>query len=1272
MLRYALSLLAVLLCVVEADAANVLLVISGSSPSTEEAARKTSFEGWGHTVTTIQDNESQANFNTALAAADMAYVSGTIQPFDLLYKLREASCGVVSEVPDLDTEFGFASGDGYTDGATDVVYSVDTTHPVTSGLPSGTVSFFTSNQGSAQNGNTLASGLTTLGLGSFGMMSLGVMDSNAALANTYSGNSVAKGRRVRLPWNSVSWTALNANGQLLTQQAIAWAASGGGLIGHWKFDETSGTVAADSSGNGNDGTHVNSPTWSTNAMRGGSLRFNNSSSTDRVDAGVFDVARDITMATWVYVETLSNDSRLIIKCNGNTAATQEWGIAVDEYGALQVRIRSTGGFDWRGTATGVVTAGRWHHVAGTYDGTTMRAYVDGELINSWTHTFGGDLDVQSTRTVSLGDSSAGGRPLLGYLDDARVYDRALNDTEVRELYGLVGHWMLDESSGTTAADSSGVGNDGAYAGSATLGGSGVRGTSAAFDGSSGKVVVSPSNSLDSLESVSVGCWAKSTTSTWNENGMLVSKRDQFVLHPVINTTTIRFEVHANGSYHGLSYDVDDITSWRQYLGTYDEGTGDLKLYVDGVLVDSTNLGAETPLTADAGDFLIGHDEAHSARYFNGSMDDVVLYNRAMIPEEIAEHYGLVAHWKLDDATGTTAADSSLSGNDAPLTGTADWTNGQDGGGHAFDYTDGQDYFTAPSSEPLDDVQEDDYTVMAYYRPERVPSGTGSELAHSVLIKNGNHLGIFYNSSQQFHIDHWLAGNILAKAVTTETTYAPGRFYHVAGVVSRTNGTVQIYIDGQLVSTTNFTPGTTSREYASTPWRIGVGNPGGLYPSFGDIDDARIYNRCLSGVEIAEFVQSGLIAHWTFDEGAGTTIADVTGHGHDGAFNTGTASWVTGVRGAALEFDGANDANTDESFDPPAVGSVALWFRPNAEPSSAERLLGVANQWEIRTEADGAIYCDLAGPATGSFTTASGVAQAGGWRHLVAIYNSTEDTHQLYLDGQLVSSGGFSCDNEPAATLTFGSRTGSAERFNGALDDVRVYSYELTAAEIAEIFGLVGHWKLDETGGSVAADSSGLSRHGTYLGSPILAQSGPKPTELAAHFDGDDDVVLLPTIDDDFADGAAISAWARPTATNNFAKFLQVAEGTTKEIDLGRHGTTNSLRGIASSGSSTTSDGGLHLGVWRHYAMSINSAGEMKLFRNGALIHSATQAPPTAGPRTGNWIGGSNWPTDELFEGDLRDVRLYNRPITDEEARTLYYGESVPGLRIVRWQEVANP
>src|SRR3989338_11448150 len=77
-----------------------------------------------------------------------------------------------------------------------------------------------------------------------------------------------------------------------------------GMVGHWKFDETSGTTATDSSGNNNTGTLTNSPTWTTGKI-GGALSLDGMD--DYTDIGTMDVSGSgITIAAWVKADSFSS------------------------------------------------------------------------------------------------------------------------------------------------------------------------------------------------------------------------------------------------------------------------------------------------------------------------------------------------------------------------------------------------------------------------------------------------------------------------------------------------------------------------------------------------------------------------------------------------------------------------------------------------------------------------------------------------------------------------------------------------------------------------------------------------------------------------------------------------------------------------------------------------------------------------------------------------------------------------------------------------------
>lgn len=1052
----ALALAAALAAGPPVDAANVLLVIQNSTIGAEETARRTQFQAWGHTVTTIEDNASQATFDTAIAAADVVYIPTTVQEWELTTKVKAATKGVVCEERYLDIEMGFSTTDGWDASHTNTEVLVNS-HAVTSGLATGYVTIVGSSQQLAMMNATVASGMTVLSKQNYSAGSmLGVIETGGALA----GGGTAAGRRVRMPWggDSFAWSALNANGLLIAQQAIAWAAVG------------------------------------------------------------------------------STSNQLVL------------------------------------------------------------------------------------------------------------------------------HLKLDETSGTVADDSSSLNNDGAYLNSPAIGGEGVRGRATRFDGVNDEVQVPGSSTLDLRDRLTVACWAKSDTSTWNNWGCLVAKRDQFVLHPSAGSMTLQFYVNVAGSGWAIcsvnlaSIAGFSIQEWHHYVGVYDKTTGAIRLFVDGQLLATTTIAAGAMLTPDTGIVAIGSDD-YPGRKFAGGIDDVRIYNYALSNAEIAEVHGLIAHWKLNETSGTTAVDTSLSGHNATLTGTTAWTTGQDGGGHDFDYGSGDDYFTAPTTTALDNVQEDDYTVMAYVKPNSIPPGTGSANngAYAIVSKEGYHLGLIYGAGGEFLMEHWLDGPTYTGAGTFGTSYPPGRFYHVAGVVSRADGTIKIYVDGVLAGTGTFSPGSAARDYGSSRWRIGISGPGASewgHAADAVIDDARVYNRALSAEELAAYANPGLLAHWKFDEGSGTAIADDSGNGNDAAFNTGTPTWVTGVRGGALEFNGSNDARTTANFDPPAIGSVAFWFRSTAPPTGTERMFGLSTYWEVWVDSDRALRLDFAGPIGGRFVSDSGVAAPGIWRHVVAIYNTNDDTHKLYLDGVLVSSGAFPCEDESEDYLSFGTRTGLTERFNGALDDLRVYNYELTEAEVAELYGLVGHWKFDEGAGTAIADSSGAGAHAAFgTGTPAWV-SGVRGNALK--FDGSNDALT----NADFTPPAtgAVSFWVRRDAAQT---------GQERPFGLGgdweaRQETTGvmafDLGTSPFAGQPTFETTGVFpgLGQWRHVVAQYDADTDLwELYVDGQYDGGGPHTRDILEQAAARLSFGARTGSTQRFKGALDDFRVYNRWLQPREIADLY-------------------
>ena len=124
---------------------NLLFVVPDpSSMSADDTSRKQLVEGFGWAVATIDDDDSQAAFDTALATAGVAYVSSTASDASVANKLVATTVGVVSEQAELTDEFGISTTTGNFSGKK--INIVDGNHPITSSFGTGPFAITSSNQ----------------------------------------------------------------------------------------------------------------------------------------------------------------------------------------------------------------------------------------------------------------------------------------------------------------------------------------------------------------------------------------------------------------------------------------------------------------------------------------------------------------------------------------------------------------------------------------------------------------------------------------------------------------------------------------------------------------------------------------------------------------------------------------------------------------------------------------------------------------------------------------------------------------------------------------------------------------------------------------------------------------------------------------------------------------------------------------------------------------------------------------------------------------------
>lgn len=258
----------------------------------------------------------------------------------------------------------------------------------------------------------------------------------------------------------VSLTAATTAYRAATITPVAAAA----LVGHWSFDEGSGTTAGDVSGHAFSGAFKAgpamkggvSPSWTSDRKGDGgkAIQFNNGASVE-VPYNTALNPTALSMALWIKVDTIDANNRFI--------GLQSWlgfKFQVQDLNHLFSTVQTSQG-DYDRDSETAIPANQWHHVAVTFvDGRTV-FYIDGDVVHVWTDTpgtassisatpynlvFGADFPVDKyslndgTNFNTVGDPDyhviplAWGGHFIGALDEIRIYNIALTDAQITAIY----------------------------------------------------------------------------------------------------------------------------------------------------------------------------------------------------------------------------------------------------------------------------------------------------------------------------------------------------------------------------------------------------------------------------------------------------------------------------------------------------------------------------------------------------------------------------------------------------------------------------------------------------------------------------------------------------------------------------------------------------------------------------------------------------------------------------------------------------------------------
>lgn len=292
--------------------------------------------------------------------------------------------------------------------------------------------------------------------------------------------------------------------------------------------------------------------------------------------------------------------------------------------------------------TGIaLNSNRWYHIVVTVTPTTLKVYIDANLAYSVVHSttvnftngswlLGGDTD-NSPITTANNDY------LDGRIDEVHIFSHELTTTEISQLYGLTGFWKFDDctiADSVAISDSSGYNNTGtAFAGVSST--TGKICTAGLFDGTTGYVQIPHNTNLNGSTALTYSAWINPTSWSGGIRQIMAksvhgggSGRAQMGIFS--EGGVLKGRAETTGGQREVTMTLPSAGNWHHVALVFN-GTS-LTLYIDGN--SNTNNFATTTLKPTTDELDISKRVGTSQYFFDGAIDEVKVFNRALVSEEI--------------------------------------------------------------------------------------------------------------------------------------------------------------------------------------------------------------------------------------------------------------------------------------------------------------------------------------------------------------------------------------------------------------------------------------------------------------------------------------------------------------------------------------------------------------------------------------------------------------------------------------------------------------
>jgi uncharacterized repeat protein (TIGR02543 family) len=1066
-----------------------------------------------------------------------------------------------------------------------------------------------------------------------------------------------------------------------------------GLVGWWKFDGD----ATDSSGNGNDGT-VNGATLTTD--RHG--QANGAYSFDGVDdiiviPGTADFdTQNPTISAWVF--SINNPQQgFIFEKTSNGSVNSQYNLFFN--GANGITWRTAANLTTDTSYVPNVTG--WFFLTASYDGSLKKIFVNGS--EKKTEAWNGQILTGASGVSSIGGYTdnlpeRSSWFFNGQIDDVRIYNRALSSTEVSTLYtlesqpfslqparvvdenvtaiasgsetsyfikndgslwgmgrndrgqlgnaqgldqGLVGWWKFDGD----ATDSSGNGNDGTVNGATlTTDHHGQANRAYSFDGLDDYIEVPYNSTLNGAKSsYTTWCRVDALSSDWASP--LTTRQSPpkggFAVYKSKDNNFWQLMIGRQNNSWSIQESTIPVVQGNWVFISVTIDAPNANFFVDGVLAQNFSdlaLNTLSPMYFGAGATEVASPRQY---YFNGAIDDIRIYDRALSASEVASLYTLESEPEdpsspIQIVEGNVTAVSSR-------------------GSHAL-------------------FQKTDGTLWA------MGSNAYGQLGDGTTTDRHTPMQVFAWEEK--------ASNSLARSAFDGVEVMDGKLYFAGGYSGPASAVFE-----------SFDPSSGSWQTlpSLTTARIGISMSAynGKLNVFGGSTGVGFNNK-LDSMEIYDSVTNSWSAGPNLPVACNYSVAVTYG---DKILVFGGWDQAEDNMDQVLEFDPISNAWSSKASMPvgrsgmkAVVFEGKVWlmgglsgsgneysnrvdvYDPATDTWSQMPDLTVARHWALAWTENGQVYIGGGRPDVSTYLTTieSYDSSTNQWRIVGNLPFGAYQTDTALINGKLYLSGGYDgsshsnklymTDLNPVRAFSAGGDHSRFVQADGSLWAMGRNNYGQLGMSDWPTNGMTAYYPFDGD----ALDMSGNGYDGLVVGATLTPDRFGNP-DMAYSFDGSDDRIRIGNQSLNGSNSFTITMWIK--FLNGSRHFFSAANSVRQNeflLDINSDklilSTKDQLR-LHNSSFSITS----WYGNWKQLAMTrSNSSSGMDVYLDGQFLETfamASGAPVV--DSNGLWLGadqdsvGGGWASDNMFLGSMDEIRIFNRELSSAEITKLYDLENRP-------------